>query len=122
MGVVLTWLAIFLFWGLLVFHFFWGATIKKIVEFCTLGCSLQLAITPWLLSARAVRQNPRDRILKVALAIIVWLSLTTSLFFWFVLQAVPPPHLDGWIIFVGGPIFMGTAGLIVTAFISRKMP
>jgi hypothetical protein len=80
-GSVLTWAAIFLFWGVLVFHCWLKVSIATIAMFVGLGCAVQLVITPWLYSARATRQNPEGRRCRRAAAMIVWMSATALLLF-----------------------------------------
>src|SRR5262249_11033714 len=64
---------------------FWlNVPVKKVALFSGLGCAVQLAVTPWLFSARATRQNPPGQIVQRAAAVIVLLSAINLLFWYFV--------------------------------------
>ena len=88
-GAVLSWLIMFLLWGLLIFHLWLRVPTAKIAMFTGICCALQLAITPWLFSARATNENPSGRIAKRAAAATVLLSATTLLFFYFLRHSWP---------------------------------
>jgi succinate dehydrogenase hydrophobic anchor subunit len=80
-GAVFTWVMIFLIWGVLVFHLWLKVPTATIAEFTGIGFALQLAITPWLFSARATRQNPSGQITQRAAAVTVLLYAEALLFF-----------------------------------------
>jgi Kef-type K+ transport system membrane component KefB len=88
-GAVLSWLAMFLLWGLLAFHVWLGVPTAKVAAFAGICCAVQLGVTPWLFSARATRENPRGRVAQGAAAVIVLLSAIALLFFYFLRQSWP---------------------------------
>jgi len=80
--LAVTWLMIFLIWGLL-FHLWFKVPVAKIASFAGICCAVQLAVTPWLYSARATRQNPSGRITQRVVAIVILFSVTGLLFFYY---------------------------------------
>lgn len=118
-GALLTWALGFLLWGILVFHFWLGVPVAKIAAFTGIGCALQLAITPWLFSARATLQNPTGKVTRRYAAVVVWISLTIVLFVYFIQRGQPKnPELRE--ILFGTPIVAGAVALIVVGAISRS--
>jgi hypothetical protein len=75
---------------------------------------LQLAVTPWIFSARSTPQNPDGRIAVRAAAVIFW-SFTIILLFFYYIRRSWPDDLDTRrftdIAFVGTPV------LAIIAFI-----
>jgi hypothetical protein len=47
-GAVLSWLAMFLLWGLLIFHLWLRVPTAKVAMFTAICCAVQLGVTPWL--------------------------------------------------------------------------
>ena len=88
-GAVLSWLAIFLLGGLLIFHLWLRVPTPKIAMFTGICCAMQLGVTPWLFSARATRENPSGRIAQRAVAVTVLFSAVSLLFFYYVRLSWP---------------------------------
>ncbi|HEY7405510.1 MAG TPA: hypothetical protein VIB39_18430 [Candidatus Angelobacter sp.] len=118
-GAVLSWTTAFFLIGLPIFHFWLQASIKKIALFTVLACVLQLAVTPWLFEARASAQNPTGIRSKRTAAVVIWLSLLIFLFNCFVLRDAAP-DFGARVIFLGGPILLGTLTLIIRKIVVRK--
>lgn len=79
-GALFTWLMIFLIWGLLLFHLWLKIPTARIAAYTGICCAMQLAITPWLFSARSTRQNPKGLVTRRAGALIVlFLGITLLL-------------------------------------------
>jgi hypothetical protein len=78
-GALFTWLVIFLIWGLPVFHLWLKIPTARIAAYTGICCAMQLAITPWLFSARATRQNPKGLVIRRAGVLIVLFSGITLL-------------------------------------------
>jgi hypothetical protein len=81
--VLLGWTAYFLLLGIPIFHFGLAVPIAKIASFAGIGCAEQLAITPWIFSARATPQNPSGKIARRTAALIVWIILFAFLIFYY---------------------------------------
>jgi hypothetical protein len=64
-----------------VFHLWLGIATQKIVVSATIGGLVQLVFTPWLFSARATRQNPGGKIIRRSIAVVLWFTSTSLLFF-----------------------------------------
>jgi hypothetical protein len=80
-GSVFSWVMMFLLLGLPIFHLWLKVPTSTIAMYMGLCCAMQLAIVPWLFSARATAQSPRGRIASRAVAVIVLSSATTLLLF-----------------------------------------
>jgi len=61
-GAVLGWMACLLLVHIPIFHWGLGFAIAKIAISVGIGCVGQLAVTPWLFSARATAENPAGKI------------------------------------------------------------
>jgi len=73
--VLLAWALYFLLLGIPIFHFCLAVSITKIASFAGIACVVQLAITPWLFSARVTPQNPNGKLARRTVAVIVWFTL-----------------------------------------------
>jgi hypothetical protein len=83
----------FLIGGLLVSHFLLKVATAKIATFIGICCAMQLAVTPWLFSARATPQNPGGRPFRARAAVVVLFSGWSLLFFYY-LRRGSPEDLD----------------------------
>jgi hypothetical protein len=88
-GAVLSWLTMFLFGGLLIFHLWLRVPTAKVAMFTGICCAMQLGVTPWLFSARATPENPSGRIARRAAAVTVLFSAITLLFFYYLRLSWP---------------------------------
>jgi hypothetical protein len=86
-GVLIGWAI----WSLLlfipVFHHWLGFPIAKIAGFAGAGCAVQLAVTPWLFSARRTDENPDGKIGRRCAALAIWFALWTELLLLYFLSA-----------------------------------
>lgn len=92
-GSLLGWGAMFLIGGLLVSHLWLKVPIAKIATFMGICCAMQLAVTPWLFSARATPQIPEGRPFRARAAVVVLFSGWSLLFFYY-LRRGSPEDLD----------------------------
>jgi len=88
-AVLCTWLFMFLFWGVLVFHLVFKVPLFTITGFTAIACAMHLAFTPWMFTARATVQHPRGHFAQTASAVILWLTLECLLFFYFIQRPWP---------------------------------
>jgi hypothetical protein len=88
-AVLFTWVLMFLFWGVLVFHLIFKVPLLIVVVFTLIACALHLAFTPWMFTARATPQHPRGHFAQSATSFVIWLTLEMSLFFYFVQRTWP---------------------------------
>ena len=88
-GVVLSWLAMFLLVGLLIFHLWFRVPVPKVAMFSGICCAMQLGITPWLFNARATRENPSGRVVQRAGALAFLFSAVSLLFAYFLRLSWP---------------------------------
>ena len=121
-GAVFTWVMIFLLWGLLVFHLWLRVPIATLGAFASLACALQMAITPWLFSARATSRNPNGLVLRRFAAVIVWFTGTALLICYFVQRGLPSSPDSRLFVtdMFGVTVALGAVGLIVVGVISRR--
>jgi len=80
-GLLFSWGLTFLLLFLPVFHVWLKVPTAKVATLTGLFCAVQLAVTPWLFSSRATRQNPRGRPAQRAAAVAVMASLMALFFF-----------------------------------------
>jgi hypothetical protein len=71
------------------FHFLLGVSLVKVAVCSGLGCAGHLIVTPLLFSGRATAQNPSGDIIQTATAVIVWLSLSVLLIFYYLQRDWP---------------------------------
>jgi hypothetical protein len=64
-----------------IFHWWLKVSTAKVATLTGLFCAAQLAVTPWLFSARATPQNPSGRPAQRGAAVAVLASLMALLFF-----------------------------------------
>jgi hypothetical protein len=98
----------FLVLWLPVFHFLFKFPIAGIA-FCAASLSVgQLAVTPWLFSARKTAQNPEGRIGQRCVAIAVWFGLSMELLLLYALAGRPSHSGREFLIssMVGSPVFI----------------
>ena len=118
----LAWVMTFLLLFLPVFHLWLKVPSSKIAMFTGLCCALQLAITPWLFSARATRQNPTGRIPQRAAAVIVLFSVIALLFFYY-LRLSWPEDIETrqfTTIAIGGTLVLSVTVLIIVGVVARR--
>jgi hypothetical protein len=121
-GAVLTWILMFLLWGLLLFQIVLKVPTATIGTFCCLGCVMQMAITPWLFSARATPQNPKGLYLRRALAITVWFTGIGLLFCYFLQRGLPKDADSGLFVAIayGVTASFGVVCLVAVGMLSRR--
>jgi hypothetical protein len=83
-GTVFAWGLTFLLLFFPIFHLWLKVPTTKVATLIGLFCAVQLAITPWLFSARATGQNPRGRPAQRAAAVAVLASLMALIFFGYI--------------------------------------
>ena len=121
-GALLGWAV----WSLLlfipIFHLWLRFPIAKIVVSASIGCLVQMAFTPWLFSARATPQNPTGRIAQRSAAVILWITLTALLFFYYIQRGWPnnsAAHVFRLCVF-GTTIVAGVMALVRVGIITRR--
>jgi uncharacterized membrane protein len=80
-GTSFAWGLTFLLVFFPIFHSWLNVPTSKVATLTGLFCAVQLAVTPWLFSARATSQNPSGRPAQRAAAIAVLASLMALIFF-----------------------------------------
>jgi hypothetical protein len=120
-GAVIGWTAS-LFVYVPIFHWGLGFSIAKIAVSVGIFCVGQLAVTPWLFSARVTTENPTGNIAQRAVAVIVWFSLSALFFFYYVSRDwLNDAHgAEFKRIMFGTTIVFGVVGLIIVRLISRN--
>jgi hypothetical protein len=88
-GALLSWIAGCLLLYIPFFHLLLGFPIAKIVVSAGIGCAGQMVVTPWLFSARATARNPTGKVFQTTVAVIVWISLSALLFFYYIQRGWP---------------------------------
>jgi hypothetical protein len=121
-GSVFSWVMMFLLFGLPIFHLWLKVPTSTIAMYMGLCCAMQLAIVPWLFSARATAQRPRGRIASRAVAVIVWSSATTLLLFLYLRRSSPNDiHTRQFTsITIIATIVFALVALIVVGILSRR--
>lgn len=80
-GILFAWVMTFLLLFLPIFHLWLKVPTAKVATLTGLFCAVQLAVTPWLFSARATSQNPSGRPAQRAAAVAFMASLMALIFF-----------------------------------------
>jgi hypothetical protein len=116
LGCLLAWAVCFLFLGIPIFHLGFGSSISKIAISLAICCGAQLAITPWLYSARATPQNPNGFVGRRTAAVFVWCSLTALFLFYYIQRGWPSSQAAQQariIMSVGLVVFLVILGVIL---------
>jgi hypothetical protein len=85
-GAILGWAAGFAVLYVPIFHLLFRCSIVSIAVFTCIACGGQLAVTPWLFSARATLQNPIGNVVQRAYAVVLWFTLTALAFLYYLLH------------------------------------
>ena len=85
-GALLTWVMISLLFGFPIFHLWLKFSTGRVAAFMGLCFATQLAVTPWLFSARATAENPEGQVVQRSLAVAAWFAVIGVLFFHFIGQ------------------------------------
>ena len=103
------------------FHMLLGFSITKIAVSAGIGCAGHLAVTPWLFSARPTAQSPAGKIAQTAAAVIVWISMSGLLFFYYISRDWPNDAHGAEFkrILFGITIIFGISCLIIVSLLSR---
>lgn len=99
-----------------VFHIWLKVPTAKAAMLTGLFCAAQLAVIPWLFTARATPQNPSGRPAQRSKAVAVLGSLVGLIFFVFIGNIWP--HADGTLEFVIGGIV--STALVVIIFVAGR--
>jgi hypothetical protein len=123
-GAVLGWAVSLPVLWIPIFHLWLGAPIAKVAICAGIACASQLAITPWLFSARATPQNPGGNIARRSVVVIVWISVFCLALFSYVLGQYPrnPSSKLLWSCMLGTVIVFGLGGLLAVRVIFRQRP
>jgi hypothetical protein len=89
LGMLLAWAFWVLLLGIPIFHLWLGISIAKIAFTASICCGVQLAVTPWLYSARATVQNADGLVGRRIKAVFIWFSLTTLVLFYYIQRSWP---------------------------------
>jgi len=113
-GALLSWLMMFLHLGLPIFHLWLKIPTPTIATVTGICCATQLAVTPWLFSARATRENPNGRFIQRGIAVYAWFSATTLALLYYLRRSFPEdPAIRQFVaIGMGITILFGVTGLI----------
>lgn len=88
-GALLSWLMMFSLLGLPIFHLWLKIPTLAIATVTGICCATQLAVTPWLFSARATRENPSGRIAQRGIAVYAWCSAMLLLLLYYLRRSFP---------------------------------
>jgi hypothetical protein len=116
LGILFGWTVCFLLLAIPIFHLWLGFSITKIAISVAICCGVQLAITPWLYSARATPQNPDGLVGRRAAVVFVWYSLTALLLFYYIQRgwaSNPTAQQARTIMFVALVVFLITLGVLL---------
>ena len=80
-GILFAWGLTFLLLFFPIFHVLLKVPTPKVATLTGLFCAVQLAVTPWLFSARATSQNPSGRPAQRGAAVAIMASLMALIFF-----------------------------------------
>jgi hypothetical protein len=89
LGAIFAWALCFLLFGIPIFHLGLGFSITKIAISVGICCGMQLAIMPWLFSARATTQNPDGLVDRRIVVVVVWHSLTALCLAYYIQRGWP---------------------------------
>ncbi len=105
-----------------IFHLWLGAPISKIAICVGIACVSQLAVTPWLFSARATPQNPDCNIAMRSSVVIIWISAFCLALFSYILGQYPqnPNSKLLWSCMLGTVCALGLGGLFAVRVIFRE--
>jgi len=116
-GAVLAWGTTFLLLFLPAFHFWLKVPTAKVATLTGLFCAVQLAVTPWLFSARATSQNPKGRPAQRSAAVAVMASLMALIFFGYIGGLWPRDEDTREFVFIGVGL---TALLVIVLIVTRR--
>ena len=88
-GALLSWLMMFLLLGLPIFHLWLKFPTLPIATVIGICCATQLAVAPWLFSARATRENPSGRIAQAGIAVYAMFSAMMLLLLYYLRRSYP---------------------------------
>lgn len=120
-GNLLGWVVCSILLFIPLLHWVLGVPMSIIVTSASIGCGIQLLVTPWLFSARSTKENQAGNVLRRSAAVIVWITTTILLFFWYV-QRFWPENSEKQsfeVIAYSMTIAAGVIGLIAVGIISR---
>lgn len=83
-GILFAWGLTFLLLFFPIFHSLLKVPTPKVATLTALFCAVQLAVTPWLFSARATSQNPNGRPAQRGAAVATMASLMALIFFGYI--------------------------------------
>ena len=115
-GLLFSWGLTFLLLFLPIFHVWLQVPTRKVATLTGLFCAVQLAVTPWLFSARATRQNPSGRPAQRAAAVAVMASLMALLFFAYIGGLWPRDEGTREFAFIG----LGLTALLVIVLVATR--
>jgi hypothetical protein len=121
-GALFSWVMMFLLFGIPIFHLWLRVPVATIATFIGICCLLQLAITPWLFSARVTRLNPSGRVAQRGMAVTVLSSMIALLFFYYLWRGWPQDTETRQFtaIAVGGTILFAIFKLVRYCGFSRR--
>jgi hypothetical protein len=113
-GALFSWLMMFSLLGLPIFHLWLKIPTPTIATVTGICCATQLAVTPWLFSARATRENPGGRIAQRGIAVFAWFSAMLLLLLYYLRRSFPEDTgtRQFTAIGIGITILFGTGGII----------
>jgi hypothetical protein len=117
-GALFAWGLAFLLLFFPIFHMWLKVPTAKVATLTGLFCAVQMAITPWLFSARATPQNPSGRPAQRAAAVTVLASLMALLFFGYIGGLWPRDEGTREFAFIG----LGLIALLVIFLVARLPP
>jgi hypothetical protein len=121
-GALLAWTVCCLFLFVPIFHLLLGFPTAKVIISAAIGCTMQLAFTPWLFSARATASNPNGITGRRSIAVIVWLTSTALVFFYYI-QRSWPMNSDAKVFRIclfGTTIALGILALVIVGIVSNR--
>lgn len=115
-GTLFSWGLTFLLLFLPIFHAWLNVPTQKVAVLTGLFCAVQLAVTPWLFSARATSQNPSGRPGQRSAAVGTMACLMALIFFAYIGGLWP--RVEGTREFVS--IGLGLTALLVIFLVATR--
>jgi hypothetical protein len=115
-GILFAWGLTFLLFFFPIFHSWLKVPTAKVAALTGLFCAVQLAVTPWLFSARATSQNPSGRPTQRAAAVAVLASLMALIFFAFIGGFWPRDEGTREFVFIG----LGLTALLAIFLVATR--
>lgn len=121
-GSTAGWSVVFLVVGFPIFHLVFKVPIATIASYLGTCCAVQVAISPWLIYARKIPQRPEGRVTHLVIAVTVFVTTISMLFFYYIRRGLPedPDARQFTSIGMGGTVLLAMCYLAIKLFVSRR--